>query len=154
MYVVFWLFFCLSKSCCFFFFFFSSRRRHTRLQGDWSSDVCSSDLFANAFQITTGDLTLDAQGDPNAVWVFQCNTTGPTVGDTTAPRNVMLINGAQAKNVYWASNGAATINAIGGGTMVGTIITATGLSIGSATSTAATNLNGRAVVTQSPLIMH
>src|SRR2546426_6957601 len=30
------------------FFFFSSRRRHTRLQGDWSSDVCSSDLFATA----------------------------------------------------------------------------------------------------------
>src|SRR5205807_10485058 len=30
----------------FFFFFFSSRRRHTRLQGDWSSDVCSSDLFS------------------------------------------------------------------------------------------------------------
>src|SRR5256885_3000658 len=29
-----------------FFFFFSSRRRHTRLQGDWSSDVCSSDLAA------------------------------------------------------------------------------------------------------------
>src|SRR5688500_20114088 len=26
--------------------FFSSRRRHTRLQGDWSSDVCSSDLIA------------------------------------------------------------------------------------------------------------
>src|ERR1022692_291570 len=33
----------------FFFFFFSSRRRHTRLQGDWSSDVCSSDLCC-AFQ--------------------------------------------------------------------------------------------------------
>src|SRR5256885_8491985 len=30
------------------FFFFSSRRRHTRLQGDWSSDVCSSDLFLNS----------------------------------------------------------------------------------------------------------
>src|SRR2546426_10771113 len=30
--------------CC-LFFFFSSRRRHTRLQGDWSSDVCSSDLM-------------------------------------------------------------------------------------------------------------
>src|SRR5438094_1347988 len=28
----------------FFFFFFSSRRRHTRSYGDWSSDVCSSDL--------------------------------------------------------------------------------------------------------------
>src|SRR6266850_4212451 len=32
-------------------FFFSSRRRHTRLQGDWSSDVCSSDL-AGFFHIT------------------------------------------------------------------------------------------------------
>src|SRR5256885_12444788 len=31
-----------------FFFFFSSRRRHTRLQGDWSSDVCSSDLHRRA----------------------------------------------------------------------------------------------------------
>src|SRR2546426_8175860 len=33
-----------SPFCSVFFFFFSSRRRHTRLQGDWSSDVCSSDL--------------------------------------------------------------------------------------------------------------
>src|SRR5256885_5773150 len=31
------------------FFFFSSRRRHTRLQGDWSSDVCSSDLRSERF---------------------------------------------------------------------------------------------------------
>src|SRR5256885_11948221 len=31
-------------SRCLLDFFFSSRRRHTRLQGDWSSDVCSSDL--------------------------------------------------------------------------------------------------------------
>src|SRR5688500_20289943 len=30
--------------CIWDVFFFSSRRRHTRLQGDWSSDVCSSDL--------------------------------------------------------------------------------------------------------------
>src|SRR3989454_6019956 len=37
--------FLLCLYCCFFFFFFSSRRRHTRLQGDWSSDVCSSDLI-------------------------------------------------------------------------------------------------------------
>src|SRR6266487_6356171 len=31
-----------------FFFFFSSRRRHTRWTGDWSSDVCSSDLGKTA----------------------------------------------------------------------------------------------------------
>src|SRR5256885_3866085 len=35
-------------------FFFSSRRRHTRLQGDWSSDVCSSDLAAVKAMIGTG----------------------------------------------------------------------------------------------------
>src|SRR5256885_12048965 len=35
----------LASSPAVFFFFFSSRRRHTRLQGDWSSDVCSSDLL-------------------------------------------------------------------------------------------------------------
>src|SRR2546426_4137249 len=36
-------------------FFFSSRRRHTRLQGDWSSDVCSSDLIRTDFL----DFTVD-----------------------------------------------------------------------------------------------
>src|SRR5690348_17878574 len=40
--VVWSLFFC--GLFFFFFFFFSSRRRHTRWTGDWSSDVCSSDL--------------------------------------------------------------------------------------------------------------
>src|SRR2546426_7866676 len=34
-------------------FFFSSRRRHTRLQGDWSSDVCSSDLYPNHLLIAS-----------------------------------------------------------------------------------------------------
>src|SRR5438876_5222350 len=33
-----------------FFFFFSSRRRHTRWTGDWSSDVCSSDLGSLLFK--------------------------------------------------------------------------------------------------------
>src|SRR5438477_6280769 len=37
--------------CFFFFFFFSSRRRHTRLTCDWSSDVCSSDLFPGVPEI-------------------------------------------------------------------------------------------------------
>src|SRR4051794_41835428 len=41
------------------FFFFSSRRRHTRWTGDWSSDVCSSDL-------TRGHLGPGAAGRPRA----------------------------------------------------------------------------------------
>src|SRR2546426_4487843 len=36
------------------FFFFSSRRRHTRLQGDWSSDVCSSDLVKDGGKVGVG----------------------------------------------------------------------------------------------------
>src|SRR6266487_3976125 len=38
----------MSKNGYWFLFFFSSRRRHTRWTGDWSSDVCSSDLPALA----------------------------------------------------------------------------------------------------------
>src|SRR5437762_9826391 len=47
-------FFCFFLLFFFFFFFFSSRRRHTRYIGDWSSDVCSSDLVAR------GDFAKDA----------------------------------------------------------------------------------------------
>src|SRR3989454_8588317 len=46
------------------FFFFSSRRRHTRLQGDWSSDVCSSDLtgqLAKTDRLDAGILALFAE---------------------------------------------------------------------------------------------
>src|SRR5256885_235980 len=43
-YIYYFLAFFLYIFSFIFFFFFSSRRRHTRLQGDWSSDVCSSDL--------------------------------------------------------------------------------------------------------------
>src|SRR5207248_4711952 len=35
-------------------FFFSSRRRHTRSYGDWSSDVCSSDLVADCAEAAPG----------------------------------------------------------------------------------------------------
>src|SRR5437762_6732528 len=39
------LFFFFVYLLFYYFFFFSSRRRHTRYIGDWSSDVCSSDLI-------------------------------------------------------------------------------------------------------------
>src|SRR5437879_12407902 len=53
--------------CC-IFFFFSSRRRHTRYIGDWSSDVCSSDLSAKLADFglaraEVGTQTLTATGD-------------------------------------------------------------------------------------------
>src|SRR5256885_12984056 len=45
-------------------FFFSSRRRHTRLQGDWSSDVCSSDLLGYYRYWLAEHHAIAALGDP------------------------------------------------------------------------------------------
>src|SRR5439155_8883477 len=42
------------------FFFFSSRRRHTRWPRDWSSDVCSSDLFLAVHDFSAGDHQITA----------------------------------------------------------------------------------------------
>jgi hypothetical protein len=51
----------------------------------------------------TGTLTLDGGGDPNATFVFQAGSSLTTAG------NIVLINGAQAKNVYWQVGSSATI---------------------------------------------
>ena len=96
------------------------------------------------FLITGSDLTLDAQGDSNAVWVFQM-AASLTVGGPGAPRSVILINGAQAKNVFWQVGSSATINAAGGGTMVGTIIASSGVTFSTAGNVTLVTLNGRAL---------
>jgi hypothetical protein len=99
---------------------------------------------AGSFMITGSDLTLDGQGDENALWVFQTAST-LTVGAPGAPRNIILINGAQASNVFWQVGSAATINAAGGGTMVGTIIASAGVTFSTAGNATITTLNGRAL---------
>jgi Ice-binding-like/Bacterial Ig-like domain len=99
---------------------------------------------AGTFMIQGGDLTLDARGDANAVWVFQMATTLTVGGPGAAfPQSVILVNGAQAKNVYWQVGSAATIDAGGGGTMVGTIISQAGAAFSTAGNTAIVTLNGR-----------
>ncbi|MDB5133109.1 MAG: cell wall/surface repeat protein [Mucilaginibacter sp.] len=108
----------------------------------------ASGTFAitNPVQIATGDLVLDAKGDPNAVWIFQAPTS-LTVGiaGPAGARSISLINGAQAKNVYWYVGSAATINGAGGGVMVGTIIATSGITFSTAGVAAQTVLNGRAI---------
>jgi hypothetical protein len=99
---------------------------------------------SGTFIITGSDLTLDAQGNGNAVWVFQM-ASSLTVGGPGAPRNVILTNGAQAKNVFWQVGSAATINGAGGGTMVGTIIASSGVTFSTSGNVAITTLNGRAL---------
>lgn len=57
--------------------------------------------------VQSGDLTLDAQGDPNAVWIFQIASDFTTVGG--AGGSIILSGGAQAKNVFWQTGRSATI---------------------------------------------
>src|SRR5690606_41027704 len=64
---------------CYYCFFFSSRRRHTRFSRDWSSDVCSSDLFRGTIELidngfvpsinNTVGLGFGADITPNALWI-------------------------------------------------------------------------------------
>jgi len=53
----------------------------------------------------TGILTLDAGGDPNAVWIFQAGSTL----DAASGSEVRLIGGAQAGNVFWQVGSSATL---------------------------------------------
>jgi hypothetical protein len=99
---------------------------------------------SGAFLLTGSDLTLDAQGNPDAVWVFQM-ASSLTVGTPTASRSVILAGGAKAGNVFWQVGSAATINGAGGGTMVGTIIASAGMTFSTAGNASATSLYGRAL---------
>jgi len=106
-----------------------------------------------SFAISEGDLTLDAQGDPNAFWVFQMATT-MGVGTPSVPRNILLLNGAQAKNVFWQVGTAATLNGIiGGGTVQGTIISQAGTSVSTAGVVVITTINGRLLVLNGPVTL-
>jgi hypothetical protein len=75
---------------------------------------------ADAFAIT-GTLTLDAQGDPDAVWIFQAGSTLITAPDS----RVVLINSAQPCNVFWQVGSSATLGV--NSTFVGTILALTAI---------------------------
>lgn len=103
---------------------------------------------------TVGNLTLDAGGDTNAVWIFQtaAGTGTLTVGLTgpatpAVPIQVLLANGAQAKNVFWYVPAGATIGT--GSTMTGTLLADAAITMsttGGAPPTAViTTVNGRAI---------
>ncbi len=94
------------------------------------------------FLLTGSDLTLDGQGDPNAVWVFQ-TAAGLTVGAPGFPRSIIMTNGAQAKNVFWYVGSSARIE--NRCNMVGTIIASAGVTISTAGELQTTTLNGRAL---------
>lgn len=102
---------------------------------------------SSSFSITNGNLTLNANGDPNAKWYFQAPSS-LTVGDSM-PSSVTFLNGVgNPNNVYWYVGTAAVINYAGGGVMVGNIIANSGVTLSSpanSTNPFLTVLNGRAI---------
>ena len=62
--------------------------------------------------LITGDLTLDGQGDPNAVFVFQSASTLTTADGAPSPgahARILLTNGTKASNVWWQVASSATL---------------------------------------------
>jgi hypothetical protein len=103
---------------------------------------------------TVGNLVLDAGGDASAVWIFQTaagtgtlnvGLTGPAT--PAVPVQVQLINGAQAKNVFWYVPGGAIIGT--GATMTGTMLSDAAITMsttgGSPPNAVITTINGRAL---------
>jgi hypothetical protein len=82
----------------------------------------------------TGTVTLDAQGDPDAVFIFQVGSTLTTASAST----VALLNDAQACNVFWQIGSSATLGT--NTTFVGTIMALTSISV-----TTGTTVDGRAL---------
>jgi hypothetical protein len=90
----------------------------------------------------TGTVTLDAGGDPNAVFVFQVNGAM----SFAAASHVVLANGAQASRVFWQVNGAGAVGA--GSTFAGTLMAIDAVAIGNGTM-----VNGRALARNGALTL-
>jgi Ice-binding-like len=71
----------------------------------------------------TGTVTLDAQGNPNSVFIFQVGSAFTSASGS----NVALINGAKACNVYWQIGSSATLGT--GSSFIGTILALTSITV-------------------------
>jgi hypothetical protein len=78
---------------------------------------------ASSLAIMSGNLILDAQGDPNAVWVFQIGSTLTEASDVM----VILENGAQASNIFWQVGSSAIVGV--GAVLEGTILANTSITL-------------------------
>jgi hypothetical protein len=96
-------------------------------EGDLTGKVLTSGVYASTSAMSIdpgGILTLDARGDPNAVWIFK-------VGSTLTINNnaqVTLLNGAKAANVFWAVAASTTLGTSAG--FVGNVLSGTSTSVG------------------------
>ncbi len=79
------------------------------INGDQGGKTYTPGIYqsSSAFLVESGNLILDAQGDPNAVWIFQITSNLTTTGGEGG--NIILAGGAQAKNVFWICGNSATL---------------------------------------------
>jgi hypothetical protein len=104
------------------------------LTGDIGGQTLKPGVYNSASSLAiTGTLVLDAGGNPDAVWIFQI---GSTLTTAVSNSDVLLLNGAQAQNVFWAVGSSATLN--GGTNFVGTIMAQASITVGNSV-----NVNGR-----------
>jgi hypothetical protein len=87
---------------------------------------------SSSLLLSSGSVTLNAEGNPNAVFIFQIGSTLITGSNTS----VSLINGAQACNVFWQVGSSATLGT--GTRFVGTIMAAASI-----TANTAATIHGR-----------
>src|SRR5207245_11678096 len=88
----------------------------------------------SSLEISSGDLTLDAQGDVTAVFIFQMASTFIT----TVGRQVILSGGAKAANIYWQVGSSATLGSI-------SVVKGNILALASITLNTGATLEGRAL---------
>jgi len=103
------------------------------LAGTWLPGLYKDD-GAPASLALTGTMILDAQGDPEAVWIFQSTSTLITEINS----RVILTNGAQAGHVFWLVGSSVTLK--GNTNFKGTILAITAITMNSGTE-----LTGRAL---------
>ena len=79
------------------------------VSGDQGGKTLAPGIYksTSTLSIGNGNLTLDGQGDVNAVWIFQIASGFTTVGG--AGGSVILTGGAQAKNIFWQTGSSAII---------------------------------------------
>jgi len=105
------------------------------LTGDLGGRTLVPGLYKSTSSLAvTGALTLDAQGDPNAVWVFQIASTLTTISGS----QIILTGGAQASNVFWIVGSSATLGTT-------SVFKGTIMAYASITITTGATLDGRAL---------
>lgn len=99
----------------------AGRTPATAADADFAGETLVPGLYGGPTLGNTGQMTLDAQGDPSAVWIFQAESTLITASGSS----ILLVNGADPCNVYWQIGSSATLGT--NSTFVGTLMALTSI---------------------------